>query len=112
MQLSCFTVAGGIVVSIEQAECPNFEFSSDISLLVGELHLAADSARQDAVACQKCSCFFLSGLTLKLFRNAWAPRKAGLRDPFFVLAAQKSVRLPFLDNDHFLDNGSNSSEVC
>ena len=50
MQLSCFTVAGGIVVSIEQAECPNFEFSSDISLLVGELHLAADSARQDAVA--------------------------------------------------------------
>merc|ERR1711947_32403 len=35
---------------------------------------------------------------LKPFRNAWAPREAGLRDLFSVLAAQKSVRLHFLDN--------------
>ena len=50
MQLSCSALAGGTHKSLTQPKCQNLEFLYNIYLCGGECHLAADSAKQDAVA--------------------------------------------------------------
>ena len=50
MQSAYSALAGGIHKRLQQIKCPYFEFSSNISWCGGKCHLAADSAKQDAVA--------------------------------------------------------------